>query len=83
MNKLHFITTTKYGQVVVSNNKELLIVKDEEGNEVDRFPAGLVIRWIPKGKYEPSIEFVEGVFTSDFKSDAEIREYIDNNITLK
>jgi len=81
MNKLHFINT-KYGPAVVSNQSQEQIVYNEDGSVFDRFPAGLVIRWRANGFVEPKIKFVEGVFTSDFKSDNDIVDYINNNNIL-
>lgn len=81
MNKLHFLKT-KYGDTVVSNQSKEQIVYNEDGSVFDRFPAGLVIRWIPEGKNEPDLKIVEGVFTTSFKSDNDIIDYINNNNIL-
>lgn len=76
------IVNTKYGKVAVTDQSKEVVVTAEDGTVFDRWPAGLVLRWIPAGRFDPDIRFVEGVFLKDFDRDGDVAAYINDNNLL-
>lgn len=81
MNTLKTLNT-KYGIVIASNNSKRLEILDDCGVLLDTFPVGMVLRWKPSENSDPSIKFIEGVFTTDFEDDHAIERYINENNLL-